>query len=114
MIAIRRKFVSRLSKTAAIVGAMALIGLLGLSDRTSLTIAADLPLVSRDSKTDNLGAPASKVDANPRLERFAKGRNATCTAWTDGCRSCGKGPDGIFCSNVGIACQASEPHCTRP
>src|SRR3984893_2482580 len=114
MIAIRRKFVSRLSKTAAIVGAMVLIGLLGLSDRTSLTFAAALPLVSRDSKTDNLGAPASKVDANPRLERFAKGPNATCTAWTDGCRSCGKGPDGIFCSNVGIACQPSEPHCTRP
>jgi hypothetical protein len=106
--------VSRLSKTAAIVGALALIGLLGLPDRTRLTFAADLSLVSRHSKTDNLEAPAFKVDANPRLERFAKGPNATCTAWTDGCRSCGKGPDGIFCSNVGIACQPSEPHCTRP
>src|ERR1700682_5545078 len=114
MIAFRRKFVSRLSKTAAIVGALPLIGLLGLPDRTRLTFAADLSLVSRDSKTDNLDAPASKVDANPRLERFAKGSNATCTAWTDGCRSCGKGPDGIFCSNVGVACQPSEPHCTRP
>jgi len=36
MIAFRRKFVSRLSKTAAIVGALALIGLLGLPDRTRL------------------------------------------------------------------------------
>jgi hypothetical protein len=106
--------VSRLNRTAAIVGALALSGLLGLPDRTRPTVAADLPLVSRHSKTDHLGAPASKVDANLPLERFAKGPNATCTAWTDGCRSCGKGPDGIFCSNVGIACQPSEPHCTRP
>jgi hypothetical protein len=35
-------------------------------------------------------------------------------AWTDGCRACGRNPDGVFCSNVGLACQASEPRCTRP
>ena len=96
-----------------VFSALALIGLLGLPGGTRLTSAADLSLVPRHSKTNDLGAPASKVDADLRLEGFAKGPNATCTAWTDGCRSCGNGPDGIFCSNVGIACQPSEPHCTR-
>jgi hypothetical protein len=75
--------------------------------------AADLPLVIKRSKVPRLTSPISKDKAEPRLEEFARGPNASCTAWTDGCRSCGSGPSGVFCSTPGIACQSSEPHCTR-
>jgi hypothetical protein len=105
---------SRLSRIAGIVSALVLIGLLDSADGTRLALAADLPLIPRHSPTHHSGAPASHVDADWRLEGFAKGPNASCTAWTDGCRACGNGPDGIHCSNIGIACQPSEPHCTRP
>jgi hypothetical protein len=91
---------TRLFKIAAVV----IMLFLGLNLGTDLTFAADLPVVSGHSK----------VDAEMRLEEFAKGTHASCTAWTDGCRTCGRNPDGVFCSNVGIACQVSKPRCTRP
>jgi hypothetical protein len=91
---------------------MALSGLLG---PVTASFGADLKLVPRRSI---IHAPASggatKPDTEIRLEEFAKGANAACTAWTDGCRSCGKGADGVFCSNVGIACQPSAPRCSSP
>ena len=96
----------------ATVGLFALAGLLALG--TELTFAADLPVVSRNSARQHPSAGASKPDTETRLEEFAKGPNASCTAWTDGCRSCGKGPEGVFCSNIGIACQPSQPRCSSP
>ena len=95
----------------AIVGMFALAGLLGLG--MGSTFAADLPVIPRHSHQQPAPS-ASRPGTEPRLEQFAKGANASCTAWTDGCRSCGKGPAGVFCSNVGIACLPSQPRCTRP
>ena len=102
-----------LRRWAAIVGLFALTGLLGLALGTELAFAADLAVVPRNSARQHPGAGASKPDTETRLEEFAKGPNASCTAWTDGCRSCGKGPEGVFCSNIGIACQPSQPRCSR-
>src|ERR1700733_10718497 len=96
-----------LRRWTAIVGMVTLTGFLGLG--TVSTFAADLAIVPRHSGHQHPGADTSAPDAGTRLEEFAKGPNASCTAWTDGCRSCGKGPDGVFCSNVGIACQPSQP-----
>jgi hypothetical protein len=96
---------------AAMVFSM--MGLSGLTLGSRPMFAADLPLVIKHSKAPRVTAPVSKDNAEPRLEEFAKGVNASCTAWTDGCRSCGSSASGVFCSTPGIACQTSEPHCTR-
>jgi hypothetical protein len=38
----------------------------------------------------------------------------TCTAWSDGCRTCQQLPDGkASCSNTGIACQPKEISCQQ-
>jgi hypothetical protein len=100
----------RLCQIAAIVALL----VLGLDPGTRSAFAADLPLVPGYSQTQHRGAPAAKAGVEPRLEEFAKGPHAACTAWTDGCRTCGRNPDGVYCSNVGIACLPSEPRCTRP
>ena len=92
----------------AILGLFALTGSLVLDIGSAF--AADLPLIPRHSRTQHKATPES--DAG-RLEDFAKGANAGCTAWTDDCRACGKNPGGVVCSNVGIACLPSRPHCTR-
>jgi hypothetical protein len=96
---------------AAMVFAMT--GLCGLTIGTQSTLAADLPLVIQHPKAPRVTSPVSKDNAEPRLEEFARGPNASCTAWTDGCRSCGSGASGVFCSTPGIACLPVEPHCTR-
>jgi hypothetical protein len=106
----REDRMSRLCRTAVAALTFAMIGVVGLALGTSTIVAADLAIVPRPSRIQHPSAPASSV---MRLEEFAKGPNASCTAWTDGCRSCGSSPDGVFCSNVGIACQPSEPRCTR-
>jgi len=105
---------SLLRRIAVVVGLLVLGTSLGLALGSGL-YAADLPLVP-PSQTQH-PAPSretSRPDNGTRLEEFAKGPNASCTAWTDGCRTCGKGSDGVFCSNIGIACVPSEPRCTRP
>jgi hypothetical protein len=96
------------------IASMITMALLDLNSGVSPIFAAGLPLVFGHSETQKTGGRLTKVDAEMRLEEFAKGPSATCTAWTDGCRSCGRNPDGVFCSNVGFACQPSEPRCTRP
>ena len=101
---------TRLLQIATIVAIL----FLGPNFGASATSAVDLPLVSSHSQTQAPVSPAPKAAAERRLEDFASGPHATCTAWTDGCRTCGRNPDGIFCSNVGFAFQASEPSCTRP
>jgi hypothetical protein len=102
-------------RTVAIIGLLALTGALALALATG-SPAADLPIVPGHSPIKRLPPPkdASRMNTGMRLEEFAQGRNAACTAWTDGCRSCGKGSDGVFCSNVGVACVPTEPRCTRP
>jgi hypothetical protein len=102
-------------RTVVIIGLLALTGALALTLSTGSS-AADLPMVPRHSPIKRLPLPkdASRMDSGMRLEEFAHGPNAACTAWTDGCRSCGKGADGVFCSNVGVACVPTEPRCTRP
>ena len=94
-----------------IVGLVALTGLLGLALGMELTLAADLPVIPQHRHP---GIGVSRPDTGTRLEEFAQGPNANCTAWTDGCRACGKGPAGVVCSNVGIACLPSPPRCVRP
>ena len=80
--------------------------------RAEPAFAADLP-IGGGMKTVR---PQHQTGAaSMKLEDFAsRAPNQNCTAWTDGCRSCGKNADGVSCSNVGIACVASEPRCTRP
>jgi hypothetical protein len=88
----------------------AIAAVAGLQAETSY--AADLPIggVVKSARPPRPSEPASI-----RLEEFAtRPPNQSCTAWTDGCRTCGKNADGVSCSNVGIACVASEPRCTRP
>jgi hypothetical protein len=101
---------TRLLQIATIVAIL----FLGPNCGASATSAADLPLVSGHSQTQAPVSPATKIAAEGRLEDFASGPHAACIAWTDGCRACGRNPDGVFCSNVGFACQASEPRCTQP
>jgi hypothetical protein len=113
--------VSLFCRTVVVVSMFALAGLLDLALGTG-SFGADLPLVPRHHgiQYHPASSGASKADTEikagteMRLEEFAKGSNAACTAWTDGCRSCGKGADGVLCSNVGIACQPSVPRCSRP
>jgi hypothetical protein len=100
-------------RVAVTVVVFSMTGLSSLTLGSRPILAADLPLVIKHSKAPHVTAPVSKDNAEPRLEEFAKGLNASCTAWTDGCRSCGSGASGVFCSTPGIACQSSEPHCTR-
>lgn len=106
---------SLLCRIAVVIGSLVLGSSLGLALGTGL-YAADLPLVPNHSQIQNpaRASETSRPNAGTRLEEFATGKNAACVAWTDGCRTCGKGSDGVFCSNVGIACVASEPRCTRP
>ena len=93
------------------IATIGMVALTGLVPRKDLAVAADLAVIPRHSV---ISRPAtSKPAAEMQLEKFATGSNASCTAWTDDCRSCGKGPSGVFCSNVGIACLPSLPHCTR-
>jgi hypothetical protein len=107
-----------LRRWTAIVGMVALTGLPGLGLGTELTLAADLAVIPRHAGHPHPSADTSQPDVSKpgtetRLEEFATGANANCTAWTDGCRSCGKGPEGVFCSNIGIACQPSQTRCSR-
>ncbi len=111
----RRNFVSILRRMVFIVGLLALGASLGLALGSGL-YAADLVVVPghSDGKPHSAPKDTSRINSGMPLEEFAKGPNAACTAWTDGCRTCGKGSDGgVFCSNVGIACQRTEPRCTR-
>jgi hypothetical protein len=65
-------------------------------------LAADLPLKP---------VPASEqADTNPLTPP-----TATCSEWTDGCRTCARAADGTAsCSNVGIACVPKARQCTLP
>jgi hypothetical protein len=107
-----------LRRWIALAGLVVLAGLLGLALGAETAFAADLAVVPRHIGHPHHGADTSKSDISKpdtgtRLEEFATGPNANCTAWTDGCRSCGKGPEGVFCSNIGIACQSSQTRCSR-
>src|SRR5437763_16131406 len=62
-------------------------------------------------------APASEMPAStpaePSIFNFGT-TDKTCSAWTDGCRTCQRQGEGAAqCSNVGIACQATEIRCTQ-
>ncbi len=60
-------------------------------------LAADLPVI----------APA----ADPPFQTYGD-RDKTCSAWTDGCRSCTRAGSEVTCSNIGIACQPGKTRCT--
>jgi hypothetical protein len=76
----------------------AFVTLLGGAAMIDLVLAADLPKPETKSTS-----PAERSIFVPP--------DASCVAWTDGCRNCTK--DG--CSNIGIACQPSEVRClSRP
>jgi hypothetical protein len=86
-------------------------GFAGVGLETRTASAADLPVTGFERPARS---PHARGAAPSRLEDFAsKAPNLNCTAWTDGCRSCGKAADGVHCSNIGIACQSSEPRCTQ-
>jgi hypothetical protein len=93
------------------IATIGMVALTGFVPGTNVAVAADLAVIPRHSVISK--PDTSKPAAEMPLEKFATGANADCTAWTDDCRSCGKGPSGVFCSNVGIACLPSVPHCTR-
>jgi hypothetical protein len=69
-----------------------------------------------------VGAPAADLTVvpeqkEPQVAPAAPGPlapvDATCTEWTDGCRTCVRSDKGeVSCSNVGIACVQQAPHCT--
>jgi hypothetical protein len=76
---------------------MAAVAWLGLS---CLPVpAADLPAMPMQRR------PADNVFIQP---------DATCLAWTDGCRACQRAQSGSpTCSNIGIACQPGKMACTQ-
>jgi hypothetical protein len=87
-----------------------LITIVLLSCAVESELSADDKNVDRhDSKIQNPRPPI----INFPIEKVPEGIDSTCTAWTDGCRACGRNPDGIFCSNEGIACRSSEMRCVR-
>jgi hypothetical protein len=101
---------SRRRQISAAILICAIAAMAGL--RAETAYAADLPIdgAVKAARPLHRSAPAPI-----RLEDFAaRPPNQNCIAWTDGCRSCGKNADGVTCSNVGIACLASEPRCTLP
>jgi hypothetical protein len=95
---------SRIFKIAILI----IVILLNFSVESNLS-ADDINVDRHDSKIQNPGPPV----INFPTEKVPEGIDSTCTAWTDGCRACGCNPDGIFCSNEGIACRSFEMHCVR-
>ncbi len=89
-----------------VIGSVLFIGV-----STSCINAADLSVGS--PKADKAASKITEPTLRELLDFASRPTNLNCTAWTDGCRSCAKNPDGVLCSNVGVACQSSEPSCTR-
>jgi hypothetical protein len=63
--------------------------------------AADLPIITKVRP-----APATADNIHSYGDR-----NASCQAWTDGCRRCERAGDTPSCSNIGIACQPGPVKC---
>src|ERR1700719_762335 len=73
--------------------------------------AADAPVTPRVL----LGSPTgiTPTSADPLPHDHTSEIDNTCSAWTDGCRSCRRDADNtVNCSNTGIACQPSADRCT--
>src|SRR5579863_9061404 len=87
----RRNLVSILRRMVFIVGLLALGASLGLALGSGL-FAADLVVVPGHSLSKPHAPPkdTSRIERGTPLEEFATGANASCTAWTDGCRTCGR------------------------
>jgi hypothetical protein len=99
------------SASASIV--FAIVASIALRFEAAPAFAGEPAPVSRPADTEKMDTQSSKVDAEMGLEEFGIRQDTTCASWTDGCRACGRDPEGISCSNIGIACQVKEPHCTR-
>ena len=77
-----------------------------------LVLAAPLPAVAAD--LDIKPQPATPAPAPSPTTTIFTPPDATCLEWTDGCRVCVKPVAGeATCSNVGAACTAQAPRCTR-
>jgi hypothetical protein len=75
------------------------------STLSAAAIAADLEIAPPRKPAPS----AAPVSANPLAPP-----DAACLEWTDDCRVCQKSPTGeTSCSNVGAACVAKAPRCTR-
>ncbi|HEY7243159.1 MAG TPA: hypothetical protein VH678_04655 [Xanthobacteraceae bacterium] len=50
-------------------------------------------------------------DDQPHVFNYGD-RDSTCIRWTDKCRTCNRSDNAsVVCSNIGIACQPTEPEC---
>jgi hypothetical protein len=96
----KSKRMSRIFRIAALIT----IVLLSCAVESELS-ADDKKFDRHDSETQNSGPPI----LNFPVEKVPEGSDSTCTAWTDGCRACGRNSDGIFCSNGGL--RAGRPRC---
>jgi hypothetical protein len=76
--------------------------------------AADLEVTPKPAPPQAAPAAAPAAPAAPAGGSAFTPPDATCTEWTDGCRTCLKAPAGeITCSNVGLACVQQQPRCTK-
>ncbi|SEO83267.1 hypothetical protein SAMN04487843_104126 [Methylobacterium sp. ap11] len=57
-------------------------------------------------------APASGPAPLPRPAAVSPAEDPGCREWTDSCRVCTRGADGVHCSTPGFACQREALRCT--
>ena len=78
---------------------------------TALVLAAALMLAASAQQV-----PPAQVD--PAAEEASihgyGDKDKTCAEWTDGCRTCRRGPnDEVVCPNIGPACQPKPITCVQ-
>ncbi|TGD92120.1 hypothetical protein [Methylobacterium nonmethylotrophicum] len=58
-------------------------------------------------------APARGVVPAHQPAALSPAEDPACREWTDSCRVCTRGTDGVHCSTPGFACQREALRCTR-
>ena len=81
--------------------------------RTHTFHAAALVVTLAVAATNGCGREAAPSARQARIEDFGAGASR-CTAWSDGCQICQRGPSGgaAACSLPGIACTRGPVICT--
>jgi hypothetical protein len=76
----------------------------------TLVITASLSVMAL---AQHQASPSVPTVAQPPSMHGYGDVDTTCLQWEDGCRACSRGTDGApLCSNIGIACQPKNVHCT--
>jgi len=79
----------------------------------AIVLAADLEITPPPAPAPQ-AQPGPAPQAQPATLPPLGPPDATCTEWTDGCRTCTRPDKGeTSCSNVGIACVQQAPRCVR-